>query len=596
MEIILIACALAWTAGAQTEQTKLGLSPAERAAMREQTRHERAVQYIADNHGKPAAATAAAPPRKSDALVRSDAPAGPSTLPEAFRSGYRGRTVLERVSTPMGRRAGTLAARSVTWAQDTGRGAVRAYRERRIAAGAADPAPVMVPAPPTKPPTVPPPPTAPPTEAPAAGSAPEGADGASEGPEGAPAMPERPEKREEPQGAVQGPSLDDWLDSWKGVLKTPRRRSEQPEQGADSAPPADLPGGGPEPAATEQRRKQEEGKTPESHRRRRARNDKIAAARDGAEKPVTNSVTQPAGVEPEDPGPTQPGVTRTGGRGVPVTQPAREGVTETGGRDRAVAVPAQPGVTQAGGRGRSVTPLPRLEKATGTEQAPAASPGVTDDETRDGPVTPAAPVAAGDTPPVTNTPAPARPAETEPSGRDSSVTAPHDLTKTTVTEADTSASVTAPTQKTEGSDMAAAEVSYESVMEESDALSVLCTEDLAVYDRIRTRAEREVARGEKLLAELRQVDSKGVTIPRWITSGIERYQVIASLMEQLSTGTLAQKEAVAQAKALLEAGQGVYASEAADMESVGEREFYLDDTVDSEDTSADQETFERAGA
>ena len=56
MEVLLIACALAWAAGAQSEQAKLGLSPAQRATMKEQARHEKALRQIADKYGADAPA------------------------------------------------------------------------------------------------------------------------------------------------------------------------------------------------------------------------------------------------------------------------------------------------------------------------------------------------------------------------------------------------------------------------------------------------------------------------------------------------------------------------------------------------------------
>jgi hypothetical protein len=160
MEILLIACMLAYAAGTRSEQSKLGLSPAQRDILREQVRHEKAVRNIADKHG-------VAPPgsRASGASPRKEPPAAeppvepPVTLSEAFRAGYRGHTPVERVATPLGRRAGGWTARGVSWARDTGRGALREYRKRRRAEGHEDPAPVLLPLPPD----VPPMPAAPPT-------------------------------------------------------------------------------------------------------------------------------------------------------------------------------------------------------------------------------------------------------------------------------------------------------------------------------------------------------------------------------------------------------------------------------------------------
>lgn len=158
MEILLIACMLAYAAGSQSEQSKLGLSPAQRAVMREQTRHEKAVQRIAEKHGGTA-------PPENDASPRKEAPASgaEAATPETFWSGYRTRRSAEHTRTPIGHRAGTWTAQGVTWAQDTGRGAWQAYRKRRRDAGHDDPGPVLVPLPPDRPPLVPPMPAVPPT-------------------------------------------------------------------------------------------------------------------------------------------------------------------------------------------------------------------------------------------------------------------------------------------------------------------------------------------------------------------------------------------------------------------------------------------------
>ncbi|MFF1499738.1 hypothetical protein ACFVZR_07640 [Streptomyces sp. NPDC058316] len=147
MEILLIACMLAYAAGAQSEQSKLGLSPAQRASMREQTRHEKAVQRIAEKHGGTA-------PAAGGAEV---------ATPETFWSGYRNRRSAEHPRTPISHRAGTWTAQGVTWAQDTGRGAWQAYRKRRRDAGHEDPGPVFIPLPRDQSPLVPPMPSTPPT-------------------------------------------------------------------------------------------------------------------------------------------------------------------------------------------------------------------------------------------------------------------------------------------------------------------------------------------------------------------------------------------------------------------------------------------------
>ncbi|WP_331445845.1 hypothetical protein [Streptomyces xanthochromogenes] len=164
MELLLIA-ACAWlvhTAGAQSEQSKMGLSPAQRDILRESTRHEKAVQRIVNRHGVESADSGVP---SVPLTKKTSAPAGAQvlTLPEALRSGYRSHTPIERVATPVGRHAGRWAARGVAWAEDTGKGAVREYRKRRRAKGHPDPAPVLVPLPPAHPPAVPAMPTEPPT-------------------------------------------------------------------------------------------------------------------------------------------------------------------------------------------------------------------------------------------------------------------------------------------------------------------------------------------------------------------------------------------------------------------------------------------------
>ncbi|MCX4786486.1 hypothetical protein OG369_09910 [Streptomyces sp. NBC_01221] len=158
MEILLIACMLAYAAGSQSEQSKLGLSPAQRAVMREQTRHEKAIQRIAEKHGGTA-------PPKNGVSPWKEAPASgvEAATPETFWSGYRNRRPAEHTGRPIGHRAGTWTAQGVTWAQDTGRGAWQAYRKRRQEAGRDEPGPVLVPLPSPRPPLVPPIPASPPT-------------------------------------------------------------------------------------------------------------------------------------------------------------------------------------------------------------------------------------------------------------------------------------------------------------------------------------------------------------------------------------------------------------------------------------------------
>lgn len=411
MEVLLAACLLAWAAGAQSEQAKLGISPAQRAVMRERTRHEKAVRKIAEKHG-----TTASPAAGISTWKEKEGPAeGPLTLPEAFRAGYRGRTPVARVATPVGRRAGDLTARGVVWAKDTGRSAVREFRKRRTAAGKPDPAPLLVPPPPDRPPLVPPMPADPPT---AGGTEPAGV------------VLTKPETASEPEGAEKPPE-------------------------AASAPAADAKGpeGGP---------------------------DAPQAPQGPSEGPVAASVPGPRSAEP---------------------------------------APAE------------ADPAP----ATGTEQTPAEG-----------------------SPPADSGGA-------------------------------------KPTMDDKGVGRMAAEVSFESVMDESDELSLMCDDDVTVYARVRQRCEREIGRADDLLAQLESVGA-GAGVTGWVTRCREQYQLIHSQLDALESNTLAQAEAVVKAKALLEAGQGVYADIAADMESVAERTFYTSDAVDGEDSAAHSETFETQGA
>lgn len=377
MEVLLIACMLAWAAGAQSEQSKLGLAPAQRASLREQTRHQKAVQKIADKYGgsPPDGRKAGASPWKEPAA----APSGPApTLPAAFASGYRGHSPVRRVATPMGRRVGGMTARGVAWTADTGKGAVREYRKRRRAGGHADPAPVLVPLPPSHPPVMPPIPA----EAPKAGAG-----------------------------------------SGKGVsLKKPEEKTT-----------------GPDPAATAGKKAEKEADPPAT-----------------ASPPTTPT---PAPPKPPDPIP---------------------------------AKPAEPPATE-GGAGRM-----------------------------------------------------------------------------------------------------AAEVTYESVKDESDDLSLMCDDDVRVYGRIGKRCRREIGRGDDLIAAMEAVGF-GPKVIGWVVRGREQYQVIDSHLGELTSNTVAQGESVVKAKALLEAGQGVYADIAQDMESVAERDVYISDAVDAEDTNAHTEVYETKG-
>ncbi|MEV5944610.1 hypothetical protein [Streptomyces sp. NPDC051994] len=390
MELLLIA-ACAWlvhTAGAQSEQSKMGLSPAQRDILREETRHEKAVRRIADKHGV-APGDGSAP---SVPLTKESTPGSPPvlTLPEAFRSGYRSHTPIERVATPVGRHVGGWAARGVAWAEDTGKGAVREYRKRRRTKGHSDPAPVLVPVPSTDPPAV-------------------------------------PESSTEPPAA----DVDKTCDKKVPLTKAEPAPAVEPETAAPKSPPVV------------------------------ARPAPATAAKEATDQPEPTAAAE----EPDAPPP-------------------------------------------AGAR-------------------PPQDPE---------------PVAAG-----------------------------------------------------EGVGRMAAEVTYESVMDESDELSLMCDDDAHVYDRIGRRCEREIGRGDALIAAMGAVGF-GQKIIGWVARGKEQYQVIHSQLDELKSNTVAQREAVVKAKALLEAGQGVYASIAADMESVADRDVYVSDAVDAEDTSAHTENYETKAA
>jgi hypothetical protein len=147
----------------------------------------------------------------------------------------------------------------------------------------------------------------------------------------------------------------------------------------------------------------------------------------------------------------------------------------------------------------------------------------------------------------------------------------------------------------EGVGRMAAEVSYESVEEESDELALMCEDDLIVYDRIGKRCQREISRADDLLVAMQAVGF-GPKVMGWVTRGKEQYGVIDSQLDDLKSNTKAQAEAVVKAKALLVAGQGLYAGIAKDMESVADREVYISDAVDAEDTSANTEVYETRGA
>lgn len=148
-----------------------------------------------------------------------------------------------------------------------------------------------------------------------------------------------------------------------------------------------------------------------------------------------------------------------------------------------------------------------------------------------------------------------------------------------------------PANTPEGVGRMATEVSYGSVHDESDELSAMCEDDLRTYDRIKARAEREIGRGDQLMAAMNDTGF-GPKVIAWVARCTEIYRVILGGVSDLQENTLGQREAVVKAKTLLEVGQGVYAGIAADMESVADREAYTSDAVDAEDTEAHTETYE----
>jgi hypothetical protein len=163
------------------------------------------------------------------------------------------------------------------------------------------------------------------------------------------------------------------------------------------------------------------------------------------------------------------------------------------------------------------------------------------------------------------------------------------------TPADTTTPTDTPAATPGGAGRMAAEVTYESVMEESDELAVMCEDDVRVYDRIRDRAEREIGRGDDLITALQNAGF-GPKVIGWVARCKENYSVIRSEVDDLQKNTIAQGEAVVKAKALLEQGQGVYAGIAKDMESVADRDAYISDAVDAEDTQAHTEVYETKAA
>ncbi|MFF1709297.1 hypothetical protein [Streptomyces sp. NPDC058268] len=148
-----------------------------------------------------------------------------------------------------------------------------------------------------------------------------------------------------------------------------------------------------------------------------------------------------------------------------------------------------------------------------------------------------------------------------------------------------------PADTPQGVGRMASEVTYDSVMDESDELSIMCEEDARVCDRIRDRAEREIGRGDTLGVEMK-ASGWGSKILGWLSRCKESYGVIRSEVDALQHNTIAQGESVVMAKSYLQAGQGVYADIAEDMETVLDRQAYISDAVDAEDTSAHTEIYE----
>ncbi|MFF1812730.1 hypothetical protein ACFVXW_27090 [Streptomyces sp. NPDC058251] len=186
--------------------------------------------------------------------------------------------------------------------------------------------------------------------------------------------------------------------------------------------------------------------------------------------------------------------------------------------------------------------------------------------------------------------------DTEPEAAKAPETTPEPAAEEEVTPATPDSAPDSGTPQTgNGVGRMAAEVTYESVMDESDELSLMCDEDVQVYDRIGVRCEREIGRADALIADARNA-GVGESVIGWISRALEKYQGIHASLDELKENTIAQGEAVVKAKTLLETGQGVYAEIAKDMEDVAERKFYVSDAVDSEDTNAHAETYETRGA
>ncbi|MDW8478420.1 hypothetical protein R3L02_42505 [Streptomyces scabiei] len=550
MELLLLACAwLVYTAGAQSEQAKVGLSPAQRDILRERTRHEKAVQKIADKHGASAPAD-----RKAGVSPWKEPPASERdpvlSLPEAFRSGYRGHTRVERVATPMGRRVGGWAARGVAWGQDTGRGALREYRKRRKAAGHDDPAPVLVPLPPARPPDVPPMPAAPPTA------------GADSG-DGKGVSLERPKEATEPPEP-------------EGAVKPPDGATEPPA-GGDGSPGAPETSKGPETppdGAAEASVKEPAAPAPE--------------ASPGPEAAPAGPETTDAAAEPE------PAAAETKDAAEPKSSEEPSGAAET----EPNPAPAEPEATPAAPENSAAGPESPAPEPETADAAAEPEPATAEAKDAAEPKSSEEPSGAAETEP---NPAPAEP-EATPAAPENSAAGPESPAAEPESPAAAPEGTTpGPIRDSEpaaaggGVGRMAAEVTYQSVIDESDELNLMCEEDFATYERIGKRCEREIGKGDSLIAEL-NARGAGPGLIRWITRCKEDYGTINSQLDQLKTNTKAQGEKVVQAKGLLEAGQGVYAEQAKDMESVMDRDFYVSDAVDSEDASAHTEVYETRGA
>ena len=186
--------------------------------------------------------------------------------------------------------------------------------------------------------------------------------------------------------------------------------------------------------------------------------------------------------------------------------------------------------------------------------------------------------------------APEKPAEEPKAVPDSTETSTTDA-EPAAAQPDTATPEPQPADTPQGVGRMAAEVTYDSVMDESEELSSMCEDDLRTYDRIKERAEREVGRGDTLAAQVLST-GLGAAIHAIVVRCREQYQIIHGAMDDLKVNTVDQDEAVTKAKDLLEKGQGVYADIAKDMEDVAAREAYISDRVDAEDINPEAEHYE----